>query len=873
MEPDTGTILERVRSALRTRYRIERELGRGGMGVVFLAEDLKHGRMVALKVLRPELAQSLGADRFLREIRVSAQLNHPHILTLIDSGSADGFMFYVLPFVEGESLRDRLTRERNLSIDDALRITREVADALAYADSKGVVHRDIKPENILFESGHAVVTDFGIANALSEAGGERLTETGLAIGTPAYMSPEQALGTDAVDGRADIYSLGCVLYEMLTGEPPYTGPTPQAVIARKAVDPVPSIRVVRDTVPAAVEAGVMRALAKVPADRYESARDFANALSGGGAAVRTTRRAAKWRPDRFVMVASAIVVIAAVSYLALALSGGGSSAGVAVSSFERLTTDPGQELFPSISPDGEWIVYAGETAGNRDIFLRRVEGENAINLTEGSPADDDQPVFSPDGERIAFRSERDGGGIFVMGRTGEAVRRVTRDGFSPTWSPDGTHLAFAWERIELDPQNSEGRKGLWVVEVESGAARQISDEDMAMPNWSPNGHRIAFTRRLGVGNAQSDVWTVTPEGNGAVPVTQNVVSDWNPAWSPDGRYLYFASNRSGSMNLWRVRINERSGSPLREPEPVTTPATSLAHISVAGNGQRIVYSSVLVTANIQRATMDPRTGTLMGEPSWLTTGSRRWSSPDPSPDGATVAFYSLTEPEGDLFLIGADGSYLRRVTGDSANDRVPRWSPDGEWIAFFSNRKPGFQLWKIRPDGSDLRQLTEQAAGATAWAPTGTRYAVNVGELGVCILDADLAWAEQEPVAFPAPDTALDNALAGFRPNGWSPDGEWMAADIGYLDQGILVYSLRSQTYTRLTDFGQWPVWLPDSRRILFVSGGNGFYVVDRETGEVRQIYASGRDVLGPPRLTHDGRTVYYSRRITEADVWRVDIR
>jgi len=390
MEPDIGTVVERLQSALVTRYRIERELGRGGMGMVFLAEDLKHGRLVALKVLRPELAQSLGADRFLREIRVSAQLNHPHILTLIDSGSADGFMYYVLPFVGGESLRDRLRRERNLSIGDALRITEEVADALAYAHSMGVVHRDIKPENILFEAGHAVVTDFGIAHAVSEAGGERLTGTGLAVGTPAYMSPEQALGTEAVDGRADIYSLGCVLYEMLTGETPYTGPTPQAILARKAVDPVPSIRVVREAVPAALEAAVERALAKVPADRY----DFAAALSGAETAVRATRTVAGWRSDRFIMVASAFIVIAAVSYLALALSGGGSSPGVAVTSHERLTTDPGQELYPSISSDGEWIVYAGETAGNRDIFLRRVDGERVINLTPDSPADDDQPVFS-----------------------------------------------------------------------------------------------------------------------------------------------------------------------------------------------------------------------------------------------------------------------------------------------------------------------------------------------------------------------------------------------------------------------------------------------------------------------------------------------
>ena len=302
---------------------------------------------------------------------------------------------------------------------------------------------------------------------------------------------------------------------------------------------------------------------------------------------------------------------------------------------------------------------------------------------------------------------------------------------------------------------------------------------------------------------------------------------------------------------------------------MTTPATSLAPISVSGDGRRIVYSSVLETSNIQRATMDPRTGTLVGETSWLTTGSRRWSSPDPSPDGATVAFYSLTEPEGDLYLVRADGCGLRRVTGDSANDRVPRWSPDGEWIAFFSNREPGFQAWMIRPDGSDLRQLTEGGGAVTVWAPTGTRFATRFRDLGVCILDADRPWAEQDLSPLPAPDSVVP----GFRPNAWSPDGEWLAADIGYLDEGIVIYSMASQTYIRLTDFGQWPVWLPDSRHILFVSGGNGLYLVDRETAEVRQIFASGRDVLGPPRLTQDGRTVYYSRRITEADIWRVDLQ
>jgi eukaryotic-like serine/threonine-protein kinase len=266
-------------AALADRYAVERELGQGGMATVYLARDLRHDRQVALKVLRPELAHALGPERFLREIRTTAQLAHPHILPLLDSGDAAGTLFYVMPFVDGESLRDRLTREKQLPLDEALQLTREVADALSYAHAHGVVHRDIKPENILLQSAHAVMADFGIARAIAAAGSARLTETGLAIGTPAYMSPEQAAGSQDVDGRSDQYSLGCVLYEMLSGETPYTGPTPQAILAKKLSEPLPRISVVRETVPPGVEAALHKALARTAADRFATASQFARALA------------------------------------------------------------------------------------------------------------------------------------------------------------------------------------------------------------------------------------------------------------------------------------------------------------------------------------------------------------------------------------------------------------------------------------------------------------------------------------------------------------------------------------------------------------------------------------------------------------------
>ena len=344
--------LDRLKAAVADRYAVERELGAGGMANVYLAEDLRHHRKVALKVLRPEIARVLG-DRFQREIETTAQLTHPHILPLLDSGDADGTLFYVMPYVEGESLRERLTREHQLQLDDAIQITREVADALSYAHRHGVLHRDIKPENILLESDHAVVADFGIARAIDQAGGERLTETGVTLGTPAYMSPEQAMGNRDLDGRSDVYSLGCMLYEMLSAETPYTGPTPMAIMARKLADPLPRISVVRDTVPPGVEAVLAKALARVPTDRYATASEFAAALTHPEPVPPTPAPAGRqWWHRRALRIAAAAVVLVAVTALALARWLRPGSAGphnprtaIAVLPLENLSAEGAQAYF------------------------------------------------------------------------------------------------------------------------------------------------------------------------------------------------------------------------------------------------------------------------------------------------------------------------------------------------------------------------------------------------------------------------------------------------------------------------------------------------------------------------------------------------
>lgn len=871
--------IDRLNEALGDRYLVEVELGQGGMATVFLAEDLRHHRKVALKVLRPELAAAVGADRFLREIRIAAQLSHPHIVGLIDSGEADGLLYYVMFYVQGESLRERLDREKQLPIDEALRITRQVGDALAYAHERGVIHRDVKPDNILLEGGHARVADFGIAKALSDAGTEELTRTGLAVGTPTYMSPEQAAGSAEADERSDVYSLACVVYEMLAGGPPFSGATPPAMLARKMMEKPPGLRVVRSTVPEPLERALVRALDPTPADRHPTVDAFVADLSSDvDATARQPPGLGQPTRQRLAIGGVALLtLVAAGALVRLATESGGEPPLVA--SFRQITTEPGVEDGACPSPDGEWLVYSAEQGGDRDIFLRSMGGQAPFLLTADSPTDDAQPAFSPDGSRIAFRSSRSGGGIFIMGRTGDGVRRVTDDGFNPAWSPDGTRLVYTMENVGITPLNMELTSDLWIVPVDGGEPVALGVTDGVDPSWSPGGHRIAYATRLqpeeGVGS-QHDIMTISADGGDPVNVTRDEANDWHPAWSADGRHIYFVSDRGGSMNLWRVPVDERSGRVSGAPQPVTTPSQFVAHPCVSADGRHILFSNLVTTTqNAQTMSFDPATGEV-GEPRWVTTGTRRWANPDPDGNGSRATLYSQDRPEGDLYVVERlggsrddDGGWSdpRQLTSDSAIDRVPRWSPDESRIAYFSNRAGVLDVWTIRPDGSDNRQITFDGAGVASWSPDGSRLAVS-GPGPSRVGDGTGPWRGQPVDSLRRPE----GVSGDFAVNDWSPDGSYLAGSIDYRDSGILVFSLEDRTYERLTDFGQWPVFLPDSRRILFVSGGNAFYVVDMRTGDVDRIYSTRWDVLGPPRTPDDGSTLFFTRRVTEGDVWLATI-
>ncbi|MFB3828140.1 MAG: protein kinase [Bryobacteraceae bacterium] len=859
-------------------YRILQKLGSGGMGDVYSAEDTRLHRAVALKFLPREVgADPHRLERFEREAQAVAALNHPNVVTLYGVEEDGDLHFLTMELVTGKTLA-QIIPARGLPVPEFFSIAMPLCDAISAAHQAGIVHRDLKPANVMLsQEGRVKVLDFGLAklNRSEPSSPDAETETAReltaphhVLGTAPYMSPEQAMAQPA-DARSDIFSLGIVLYEMCTGVRPFRGSCPMSIISSILKDSPAAPAEINPALPHGLDRVILRCLVKDPTRRYQSATDLRNDLEELQTQGAPGERAASRKPrPRFVWIAAgALAVTAAAFTFWLSRRPAAIRPAVPHAAFAQITSQPGIEWFPSFSPDGKWLVYAaaGTGADRRHIYLQSVSGQTPFAITRDAEADDDQPAFSPDGERIAFRSSREGGGIFVMGRTGEAIRRVTRAGYNPSWSPDGTHLAFTMDNVELNPQNINIRSELWAVNVGTGVTRRICESDAVLASWSPHNHRIAFTRRAADSGQSRGIWTVPVAGGVPASVTSGGHRDWNPVWSPDGKYVYFSSDRGGSMNLWRVPIDERSGKALGDPTPVTTPAPYLAHPSVSADGGRIAYTSALFTINIQQLAMDA-SGGVQGEPAWVTTGSRRWSSPDPSPEGEWVAFYSLTQPEGDIYIARPDGSGLRQLTGDSAIDRMPRWSPDGKWIAFFSNRSGIHEVWKIRTDGSEMQQLTEGGGSYLAWSPDGSRMASS-HQSRVCIFDPNRPWKQQTPEMLPPTDASSTRFLV----NSWSPDGERLAGEVQ--GQGIAVYTLRSRTYDRLADFGEWPVWLPDSRRVLFVAHGTAFYIADTRSRHVRKVYSARRDILGPPRLTRDGKTACYSRRVTESDIWLATLR
>ncbi len=854
-------------------YRIVAPLGGGGMGIVYRAQDLTLERTVALKFLPPELTRDPEAKtRFLQEARAASALDHPNICTIYEVAEAeDGQLYLAMACYDGETLKQRLQKGR-LPIDEALETAQQVARGLVKAHRHGIVHRDIKPANVMVTTDDIVkILDFGIAKLLGAAG---LTRVGSSLGTPAYMSPEQARGEE-VDPRTDVWSLGAVLYEMVTGRRPFRGEHEQTVLYSLFNEEPEPVLQLRPDAPPELARIVGRMLAKDPEQRYPTAaaaladlRSLYGPVTGtltGSliAAAGAPPAAPRPQPRRgrlrtAAAIAAGILAACAAVYL---LRHQLFRAPLPVQpSIVRLTNFDGNASYPSLSPEGQFFVYVRAVGGRSHIFWQRVEGENTSDLSATAAGDDTQPAISPDGQQIAFRSEGDGGGIFIMGATGESRRRLTNFGFNPSWSPTGAEIVVGTESV-LDPTIRTTQSQLFIVNVSTSDTRRLPTGDAVQPSWSPHGDRIAFWGRE-AGSVDRGIWTMPKDGGLPVLVVKDANLNWDPVWSPDGSFLYYASNRSGPMNFWRVPLDEASGKPAGDPEANTMPAQSSAFLTFSRDGRRFTYTSDEQKSTIERVSFDPRTGAALGAPAPIVTGARAILSVDVSPDGKWLA-YDTNSPGQQLFIVRPDRSDERRLTHDSSRYRVPRWSPDGASLAFYSNRDGDWRAWSMRADGSHLELLSRTPQiYDPVWSPDGKSLACDIGSSSTfSLLDLTRPLGERRPV----PVLPAGNPFAPFS---WSPDGRRV---VGLIDgkPGLFVYSAATHALgNAIAEAGTWPSWMHDNRSVLYVRDGK-VLIADADARSSRPVLA-----LPPTYLytlacaSPDDRTLYLLRSTTTGDIW-----
>ncbi|HET9794110.1 MAG TPA: protein kinase [Thermoanaerobaculia bacterium] len=865
-------------------YAILSPLGAGGMGEVYRARDTKLGRDVAIKVL----PQSLSADpdrlsRFEREARVLASLNHPHVAAIYGVEDSTAVKALVLELVEGPTLQDRIEAGA-VPVDEALPIARQIAEALEAAHEKGIVHRDLKPANVKLDAeGNVKVLDFGLAKALDPALSSSPdlsdsptlsvgTQSGMILGTAPYMSPEQARGRP-VDKRTDVWAFGVLLWEMLTGRRLFDGDSVADVLGavmREEID----LRRVPPSVPPRVRELLRRCLERNPRERL---RDIGEARI----ALEHPQEAAPAEAVIPTPVRRGRGLLAGVAVLGVAL---GLAAGIVLFHrspatpsfrFQKLTFLPGLEWAPELSADGRTLFFAaGDTnffaAGNTnrsDIDSVPVGGRKPTVLTTGSESYNDAPRLSPDGSRLVFASSRDGGGLFLMGVNGESVRKLSPVGNDPAWSPDGRTIAYSTEDFFLPYQGLDGGR-LGLVDAATGARRELKTGDAHQPSWSPSGRRIAYWGMRRGGNR--DVWTVGIDGGAPVDVTNDDAVDWNPVWSEDGRFLYFLSDRAGQMNLWRVRIDEKSGRVLDSPESVPLPADEV--IFLARSGRRWVYGAYSSRSTIRRFDFDPVRSTISEAHEVLSmTGSIM--SAEPSPDGKSVAFTTLW-PQEDVYVVASDGGAAVQLTDDREFDRYVSWSPDGRRLLFESLRGGRYETWAIRPDGSGLEPLTRTAQEESGWvpvlSPAGDRLVTSLAE-GVAIFDARGAPPWEHPRRFPPPPGAPGTNFSG---NLWSPDGRRLA---GYVYRGhehpvrAAVLDLASGSY-RVYDPPSDPIgWSDDGRRLLIVRGDR-LAMLDTASGTVSPV-SGGPPLTGRVSASRDLHVVLSLEEDREADIWLAEER
>jgi len=859
-------VTDQLNTALADRYAIERELGQGGMAMVYLARDLKHDRKVALKILRPELAAVIGAERFLNEIKVTANLQHPHILPLHDSGAAAGFLYYVMPFVEGDTLRDKLVREKQLDVEDAVEIARAVAAALDYAHRHHIIHRDIKPENILIHDGQAQIADFGIALAVSQAGGSRLTETGLSIGTPHYMSPEQAMGDRELDARSDVYSLGAMLYEMLAGDPPYTGSTAQAIVAKVITEKAPPVTQHRDTVPPHVAAAVAKALSKLPADRFRSAAEFADALRDtrftvpgldalDQAATRARRvLVTRWKPAALGAGALAVILLAVNAWLLTA------SRSLPTLRF-RLALDSLQPFFFSgqsnpprlaVAPNGTELVYVGTAAGVGSIIVGNlgsaipgsgssgnIVGQAAVLMhrrftelharqlpgTEGAWA----PQFAPDGERVAY---------VTTGGRGQIIRVVSLGGGPPiTVLDSGVGSTVAWGPDDF----------LYYLHASGPAVYRVSSgggpPELVTTLPAPPGVRYAWPSVLPGG--AGIIVTAIPEGSSQVSAAGSLVgvglqvqvfdlasgaqrlsvAGTFGTYAPTGHLVYATPDRS----LLAVRLNTRSleltGRPVALLEGIDVRNDGITDLAISPGGT-LAYTTISQNAP-ERISWIGRDGVPTPvDPAW----TRDWEFEGLAlaPDGRRAAVVIEDAARGDVWIKQLDRGPLSRLTFAGEYNGAPTWTPDGRYVTFVSLRRGNGDVWMKPADGSGGDSLVvdlDRNIHYAEWSRDGTWLVLSV-EGGPGSDDIYVLRPGRDSAARPL----LAESFNEFTP-ALSPDGRWLA----YVSDE----SGRGEVYLRPfpdVTAGRWQLSVDGGIEPIWDAGGRALYFRTFDGREIRIV-------------------------------------
>jgi len=877
------TVLDRLTTALADRYAIEREIGAGGMATVFLARDVRHERRVAIKVLHPELSAMLGPERFLSEIKLTASLQHPNVLPLFDSGVADGLLYYVMPFVEGETLRRRLERERQLPVADAVRLATEIAEALHYAHERGIVHRDIKPENVLLQSGRAMVADFGIALAVQHAGGTRMTQTGMSLGTPQYMAPEQAMGERNIDARADVYALGAVTYEMLAGEPPFTGPTAQAIVAKVMTERARPLHTLRDTVPQYVDVAVATALEKLPADRFASAAQFASALDKASAGNVTHHSGARTAPGvvapsrsvarTAMLVGAALVAGGAIG--AFAMKGANSSASSEEALALRFAVTPPDsvrlrlvccgQMF-AISPNGRWLVFQGSkgpaaspTSPSLDrfhLYLRDLTDLSTRELpgTESAVA----LFFSPNSNEIGFVANREIKRIALDGAQARTIAAIP-DGFigGASWAVDDT-IVFGVGGLTLK------------VGAAGGEPTPLFDRDTT---------NLQFT---GPQRWPSDgvvLYTVASQAREPVIEWRSLATNAVKTVAQGATPVYVESQRA----LLLVR---EDGSLMRYPFNLATGDTTGPGIRIATNVARRspIVSHAEYTASqtgtvvlVTRKSNQLRGASIvrLGPPLVVTRAMEEFV-------GFTRPVFS---PKGDVVVTMAArdmGNYTMQLfdVTRGVNTRAPvdepaaavTWTSTGDSLVY----RVGPNEFRVRAtNGSGtptpplvIRDWTMTSDGMSAWGPWIAFTGVRRG--GTSNFDVVLAHRDSGGAAHAYASTSFLEADPAI-----SPDGKWLAYtsnENGREDVWVSAFPVATGRYVVSTSGGRAPHWSRDSRSLYFFSQSYvyaasftpGAAGAPPAIGVSRTIYT--RDPWGNFSISPDGQMMMMTDRAREGD-------